>query len=202
MKKEIYLIRHGETDFNNLGIVQGRGVNSSINEKGISQAQQFYDVYKNTGFEKIYVSLLKRTEETISPFKQLNIPIEKHVGLDEISWGVHEGQNSGDTFKDFYRIIHLWTEGDLEAKMEAGESPLEVQNRQLEFLKVLKNATEQKVLICSHGRAIRILLCTMLNKPLNEMDTFPHHNVSLYKLNYEDDIFTLENFNDIAHLNG
>ena len=42
----------------------------------------------------------------------------------------------------------------------------------------------------------------MLNKPLNEMDTFPHHNVSLYKLNYEDDIFTLENFNDIAHLNG
>ena len=31
--KEIYIIRHGETDFNKQGIVQGRGVNSDLNEK-------------------------------------------------------------------------------------------------------------------------------------------------------------------------
>ncbi len=202
MKKEIYIIRHGETEFNNLGIVQGRGVDSSINEKGKAQAQMFFNAYKNTGFEKIYVSLLKRTEETISPFKSLNIPIEKHYGLDEISWGVHEGQSGGETFKDFYRIIHLWSEGDLNAKMDEGESPLEVQKRQQEFLEILLAGKEEKILICSHGRAIRILLCTMLEKPLEEMDSFPHHNVSLYKLNYEVKRFTLENFNDIAHLNG
>ena len=74
MKKEIYLIRHGETDFNNLGIVQGRGVDSSINEKGIGQAQQFYNVYKNIGFKKIYVSLLKRTSLALLPKLGPTIP--------------------------------------------------------------------------------------------------------------------------------
>ncbi len=32
MDKELYIIRHGETELNRLGIVQGRGVNSDLND--------------------------------------------------------------------------------------------------------------------------------------------------------------------------
>ncbi|MFI5170894.1 MAG: histidine phosphatase family protein [Chitinophagales bacterium] len=201
MHKELYIIRHGETDFNSRGIVQGRGIDSSINEKGRQQAQRFFEQYKNIGFEKIYVSLLKRTEETIEPFRQLNIPLEKHEGLDEISWGIHEGKSNGETFKEFYRIMHLWQQGEVHVRIEGGECPIDVQKRQLNFLKHIASKEEKKILICSHGRAIRILLCTMLNKPLKEMDTYPHHNVSLYKLIFSGNNFTLDIFNDITHLN-
>lgn len=200
--KEIYIIRHGETDFNNLGIVQGKGVNSSINAVGRNQAEAFYQKYKDTGFERIYISTLSRTRETVAPFDNLNVPIEIHHGLDEISWGIHEGKSNGDTFREFYRILHLWQQGDPDIKMEEGESPREVQQRQLEFIHTIMPRNENKILICSHGRAIRILLCTLLGKDLSEMDTFPHHNTSLYKLNYDGNSYTIELFNDISHLNG
>jgi bisphosphoglycerate-dependent phosphoglycerate mutase len=54
--KKIYIIRHGQTDFNKNGIVQGAGVDSSLNETGRQQAKAFYDKYKGEGFEKVYVS--------------------------------------------------------------------------------------------------------------------------------------------------
>ena len=41
-KKTIYLIRHGETDFNRQGIVQGSGVDSDLNELGLAQAEAFF----------------------------------------------------------------------------------------------------------------------------------------------------------------
>jgi broad specificity phosphatase PhoE len=64
LEKEIFIIRHGETDFNQLGIVQGKGVNSSINAKGMQQAQAFFEAYRNENFEKIYISQLQRTAQT------------------------------------------------------------------------------------------------------------------------------------------
>ncbi len=202
MNKELYIIRHGETDYNQLGIVQGKGIDSSINEAGIQQANHFYEVYKNTGFDKIYVSTLKRTFESIAPFTQSQIPVIRHAGLDEISWGIHEGKSDGETFKYFYRTLHQWKEGEVDVKIEGGESPVEVQLRQQQFLDELKKSTDQKILICSHGRAMRILLCTLLNKQLNEMDTFPHHNLCLYKLNWNGAVVEIELFNDLTHLNG
>ncbi|MFN0274606.1 MAG: histidine phosphatase family protein [Chitinophagales bacterium] len=198
--KEIYIIRHGETDFNQKGIVQGRGVDTSLNERGRKQAAKFYNAYKNEGFDKIYVSTLKRTVETVEDFNGNGTEILPHAGLDEISWGIHEGKSSGDTFRQFYEILHAWSRGELDVKILDGESPLEVQNRQQEFLKELEVNDGKKILICSHGRAMRILLCTMLAKPLQFMDTFPHQNVCLYKLNFADSVFTVEKFNDTTHL--
>lgn len=200
MKKEIYIIRHGETDFNQLGIVQGKGIDSSINEIGKEQARRFYEAYQQTGFGRIFVSTLQRTYETISFFAEDQIPVTKHGGLDEISWGIHEGKKDGDTFKHFYRTLHLWKEGQVDIRIEGGENPIEVQERQLKFIEELKLTTEEKILVCSHGRAIRILLCTLLKKPLSEMDSFPHNNLSLYKLTLVNDNFELELFNDLKHL--
>lgn len=202
LDKEIFIIRHGETDFNQLGIVQGKGVNSNINANGKAQAESFYNHFKKEGFQRIYISQLQRTKETVASFIDLGIPVTVHEGLDEISWGIHEGKKDGDTFKDFYQKLHLWKEGDTTQKISGGESPDEVQIRQRIFIKDLIACEESKVLVCSHGRAIRILLCTMLNLPLKDMDTFPHHNVSLYKLNYNKNGFAIELFNDIGHLNG
>jgi probable phosphoglycerate mutase len=47
LTREFFIIRHGETDFNLQGIVQGRGVDPSLNETGRRQANQFYEYYKN-----------------------------------------------------------------------------------------------------------------------------------------------------------
>ncbi|MDO8991677.1 MAG: histidine phosphatase family protein, partial [Daejeonella sp.] len=94
MKKTIYIIRHGETDLNKLGIVQGRGMDSSLNEKGLEQAEAFYQAYKQIPFDKIYTSSLKRTHQTVQKFIDSKIPWVQYPGLDELGWGIHEGKES------------------------------------------------------------------------------------------------------------
>ena len=92
MTKKIYLTRHGQTDFNNQGIVQGSGVDSDLNETGKAQANALFKVYGHLKFDKVYISNLKRTQQSVQKFLDLNIPCEKLSGLNEISWGSREGK--------------------------------------------------------------------------------------------------------------
>ena len=50
MPKEIYIIRHGETDYNRQGIVQGQGVDTSLNDLGRRQASAFFEHYRHIDF--------------------------------------------------------------------------------------------------------------------------------------------------------
>ena len=56
--KELYIIRHGETELNRLGIVQGRGINSDLNDTGRAQAEAFYQYYKETKFDALSEPLI------------------------------------------------------------------------------------------------------------------------------------------------
>ncbi len=202
--KELYIIRHGETDFNKQGIVQGRGVNSDLNEEGIRQAQAFYNAYRHIKFDKIYSSTLKRTHQTIAPFVANGHAQnwEQVVGLDELDWGKFEGQlPTTETKAAFYEIITHWCNGKLDIAFDGGESPNEVHLRQKEALDyILSKQEEKQVLVCMHGRAMRLFLCLLLSKDLKEMDTFPHSNLSLYRVKYADGQFELLDFNNTDHL--
>jgi len=94
IEKTLYIVRHGQTDLNKQGIVQGRGRDTDLNKEGRHQAQQFYEAYKDVPFDKIYISELKRTQQSIQPFIDDGLPFEKLAGLDELAWGVLEGQPS------------------------------------------------------------------------------------------------------------
>ena len=81
-----------------------------------------------------------------------------------------------------------------------GESPLEVQKRQMQFIDYMMPQPQEKILICMHGRAMRMFLPTLMGLDLSHMDEFPHHNLTLYKLNFADGHFTIELFNNMDHL--
>jgi broad specificity phosphatase PhoE len=202
LKKTIYIIRHGETDLNKLGIVQGRGMDSELNEKGREQAEAFYRAYKHIPFDKIYTSTLRRTHQTVRKFIDSNIPWTQYPGLDELGWGIHEGKESTEQIRsDFETITQNWRAGELHHKFERGESPLEVKERQLIVLeKLIEENSDKNILICMHGRAMRLFLCLLSNKPLTEMDTFPHSNTTLYKVEYDGKEFHILDFNNTNHL--
>jgi len=200
--KTLYIVRHGQTDLNKQGIVQGRGRNTDLNEEGHHQAQLFYQAYKNVPFDKIYISELKRTQQSIQPFIDQGIPYEKLAGLDELAWGVLEGQPSTPENKAaFMKLMRNWLDGNLDSKFEKGESPNEVKARQLEALQIIMSHPEEKtVLICMHGRALRLLLCILQNKPLTEMESFPHQNLVLYKVTWDGEKYEIVDFNNAQHL--
>lgn len=72
MPKEIYIIRHGETEYNRLGIMQGSGVDTDLSEVGRTQAKRFFEHYRHIPFDLFIASKLKRTAQTLAPFLQQN----------------------------------------------------------------------------------------------------------------------------------
>ncbi|SFC85607.1 probable phosphoglycerate mutase [Spirosoma endophyticum] len=203
-QKTIYLIRHGETDYNRRGVVQGSGVDSDLNDMGRAQAMAFFQAYQHVPFNKIYISGLKRTYQTAEPFMELGVPYEKLTGLNEISWGVMEGKAPGNLDNEYYSsLVKAWSSGDTSVTTEGGESPDQVVVRQKVAIDtILSHPDEKLVLVAMHGRAMRILLCWITNQPLSEMDHFEHSNLCLYKLQYDYDsaTFTIELSNDTSHL--
>jgi broad specificity phosphatase PhoE len=200
--KELYIIRHGETELNRLGIVQGRGINSDLNEMGRSQAAAFYRHYQHIKFDKIYTSSLKRTHQTVQSFIDLGLSWEQLSGLDELAWGIWEGKpNTEEARAAFKVIMEKWQGGNYEAKFDTGESPNDVMFRLQQAMEVIESrADEKRVLICMHGRAMRLLLCLLNKKPLCEMGDFPHQNTVLYKLAFENGQYQIIDFNNTDHL--
>lgn len=185
IEKELYIIRHGQTDHNAKGIVQGKGVNLSLNETGRKQAAAFFKAYKHIPFDIAYSSSLKRAQESIEQFKLLGVPHESFSELDEISWGDFEGSNlTSESDRVFQNLIRSWREGDIHAKPSpTGESPVELQQRQKVFIKHLLSTPYKKILIATHGRFIRSFMCTLTETPLSRMEDFTHVNLCLYKVN-------------------
>lgn len=202
--KQLYIVRHGETQFNRDGKVQGRGIDAPLNETGRQQAGAFFNHYKNEGFDKVYVSSLQRTYQSVESFIKLDIPHERLEGLDEISWGIKEGLAfEAKSHNHYLKTLEDWKRGELDSRIEGGESPLEVMARQRKSMEyILSKTDEQKVLICMHGRAIRILVCWMLGYPLHLMESFGHSNLGLYIFNYSETNISLVTANEVSHLQG
>lgn len=200
--KKIYLIRHGQTDYNLRGIVQGSGVDASLNNRGVRQAAAFYQAYKSVPFDKAYTSTLKRSIESIKGFINHGLAVENLDGLNEISWGVKEGKPiTPDEDKYYHWMLQQWREGRTDLRIERGESPDEVAARQRVVLNhILQKENEETVLICMHGRAMRILICQMLQQPLKNMDFYEHQNLCLYQIQYDGYSFQIEKNNDVRHL--
>ncbi len=183
--------------------MQGSGIDAPLNDTGRAQAAAFFAAYKDVPFARVYTSALGRAIESVRPFLDLGLPHTVVPGINEISWGVYEGRAiTPDENIYYHQMVGRWAAGDIHARLEGGESPVEVVARQRPFLdELLSDATPPGTyLICMHGRALRILLTQLLRYPLAEMDAFPHENLCLYELRHTGTLCQIRRFADQAHL--
>lgn len=203
MNKTIYFIRHGETDLNRAHIVQGSGVDSSLNELGRQQAGHFYDYYRNQRFDLVICSTLKRSYQTVLPFVDKEIPLLRFAEINEMNWGVHEGKSSTPEMKAAYdEMIGQWNLGNFDARLEEGESASEMADRIISFLDQLKQMPQKKILVCSHGRALRCIMTLLKGQHLREMESYKHSNTGLFLVKQEGQEFKVLLENDTRHLDG
>ncbi len=195
MTKRIYFVRHGETDCNSKNLIQGRGVDAPLNALGHQQAEAFYQHYKHIPFDKVYTSSLQRTHQSMAPLLKSGIPHEIIDGFDEMDFGIMEGKEMFDSTGTFTlkSLLEQWKNNEGDAKAEQGESPNEVLQRMKDALEtVLSRKQEANVVVCMHGRALRILMCYLLNLPISNMEKYFHANlaVSIFDYNYETGSFS------------
>ena len=82
-----------------------------------------------------------------------------------------------------------------------GESPNVVAERMRRGIAKILNGPGETVLVCMHGRAMRIFLSLILNYDMRYMDQFEHNNLCLYLLEQLPDYtFVVRKFNDQEHL--
>jgi len=198
----IYIIRHGQTDFNLKGIVQGSGVDSSLNDTGRTQGRHFFEKYRELPFQAVLTSGLKRTWETVARFIDAGIPWERHPEINEMSWGTHEGKKGTPaSIEEYRKIKDGWGLGQIDGRIGGGESAREMGERLQKFIDHLPGRDEDLILVCSHGRAMCGLVTLMMGRPIDRMNELIHSNTGLWRATLQKDgtwLFDLQN--DRTHL--
>lgn len=200
----LYFVRHGETDPNRRRIMQGRRINAPLNALGQKQAAALAMRLANVPFDAIYSSTLRRAIETADAVARRHpaVPRDRLPGLDEMCWGVYEGEPWSDRLQAMLDEMYAcWDAGDYDYRVEEGESILDVQRRCSSAVEhILENQAGGTVLVVSHGRLLRVLLATILDVGLEHMDTFHHANTCVNVITYSDTGFESSLLNCTAHL--
>lgn len=97
---KIVLIRHGETSWNVLGILQGNA-DIPLNENGIAQAQALADSIYSKTVNVVYSSPLSRAYDTAQSIADVHqLPVKVRGNLREIGVGIYTGYRSSQIPKE------------------------------------------------------------------------------------------------------
>lgn len=171
MRKTIYLVRHGETDANHNGILQGWS-DFPLGKDGLAQAESLRQRAKNVHLNAIYISDLVRTRQTAEPLaKERNLTPVVLPGLREISFGRWEGRYYADMEKEDPELLKKLFREPTTTDIGQSETVEASQRRVWKAFRQIEDAMVdgQAVLVVSHGGILRTLLCRLLSMPLDAM---------------------------------
>jgi broad specificity phosphatase PhoE len=180
---KLYLIRHGETDWNKQGKYTGQ-MDISINETGREQAKKVAEEMKNLEPEVIYSSDLKRALETARAISEiLDIPIIKDERLREIHQGEWEGLHITEIQAQYTKEFDARKENPLTVAAPGGESIGDVDIRVRSFLDdITQNHPNGEVAVSSHGIVLGIIRTIAVGIPVREVFNNIPENATLYEV--------------------
>ena len=168
---ELYIVRHGQTDWNAQGKLQGR-TDTELNQNGIDAAVALGERLKDVRFDKIFSSPLKRAFRTAELVRQgvceaqgispEAVPIETDPRLIEMSFGTGEGCLCDEWFSEASPYRFFFTEPDKFPAPPGGESFEQVRVRTENFIKEKIEPlykTAERVLLVAHGALNGGLMC-------------------------------------------
>jgi probable phosphoglycerate mutase len=161
----IFLIRHGETNWNKEGRFQGQ-IDIPLNENGKDQAQKTFQYLRNISFNKAFSSSMHRPFETAQIILQDNkdLKIEKIDSLVEISHGLWEGKLEAEIKEEWPTLLKNWHDKPEEVLMPEGESIKDVSERSIEaFDKICLSQKDNDLsLLVAHDAVNKTLICNIL----------------------------------------
>jgi alpha-ribazole phosphatase len=166
----LFLIRHGETDWNTEGRWQGQA-DVPLNPKGICQATQIAQRLRSSGLNAIYSSDLVRARQTAQILADtVGRAVFVDARLREIHQGEWQGMLVSEIQERYAEEFQQRRDDPLSVAPPGGETTLQVQERVLSAVEEIRaKHPGETVAIVSHGFAIAVILAYCRDIPVTEV---------------------------------
>jgi probable phosphoglycerate mutase len=199
----IFLVRHGETDWNRIHRFQGRS-DIPLNQKGRDQAHALALALKDEPLMAIYSSPLVRAMETAQLIQVFHpsIPLFKEEGLVEMDLGDFDGMAAEQWVAQYPDFCRLWQLTPTSVKMPGGENLQEVQTRAIDTLERITKLypSGNVLLLCSHNFVNLTILCYALGTSLDKFRDLRQEPAALNILCKQGERLWAEVVNERSHL--
>jgi broad specificity phosphatase PhoE len=197
----VYLVRHGQTEWNVEHRMQGHQ-DSPLTELGLIQAQWLADSFEDKPLDLIYSSTSYRAFKTAELIKKnKNIAIVQLDAFKEINLGEWEGQTQSH-IKEAYpeQFNNFWNKPEA-YNSNGGEAYSDVMNRAFaKLMEIVKLNKGKHILIVTHTVVIKLLMTYFEHRPLTQLWDPPYiHPVCLCHIRIENDEISILLHGDISH---
>ena len=181
--RKIFLVRHGESQWNTLKKIQGQQ-DIPLTEGGLKQANLIGNRLMNEKIDRIYSSDLIRAFDTA-----------KVIG------GIWEGMSNEKMLLKYHDEYLMWKRVPEKLKIEGAESLEELQSRAMNGInKIMRNGKDDNILIVSHSATLKTIILGLLDIDLTYFKNLTLDNVSLTIIEIRDYNRVLKVINDTCHI--
>ncbi|KKI93196.1 phosphatase [Bacillus sp. SA1-12] len=185
----ICIIRHGETDWNAIGKLQGR-TDIPLNETGIFQAEECAEFVKDFQWDVIVTSPLKRAKQTAEIIqRKIDIPLIEMEEFVEKGFGKVEGLTLQER-------VAAYPDGNYPDE----ESDLSITARVMAGIQKINEAyKDKKVLLVAHGVVINMILDSLSNGEISSAKT-RLINACISNISFQEEKWKIKDYNQVTHL--
>ncbi|MFX3673585.1 MAG: histidine phosphatase family protein [Paenisporosarcina sp.] len=185
----ICLVRHGETDWNLLGKLQGR-TDIPLNETGILQAEECSEFLKSSKLDVIITSPLNRAKQTAEILKKnFNVPLIEMEKFIERGYGDAEGMLLEERDSAFPDKSYPNQENRVTLNRRVMDGIQEINQRYF----------GSKILLVAHGAVINAILADISNCKIGSGKT-KLMNAGISNIHFHQEKWLIKDFNQISHL--
>jgi broad specificity phosphatase PhoE len=202
MKEQtIFLVRHGETQWNAEDRMQGQVLHVGLNEKGMRQARLLSKRLEKEKIDLVYSSPMERALQTAEIIAEPHdISVITHAGLTERSHGHVDGLTK-EEFRRLHPHIYAVYEKTRELPgVEGAETMKQLEERGFAaFSEIVDGNPNKNILIVAHGGILKNIIARIGG---SHHSTFKQGNCCLNIVRYDGKGFRIESINNLSHLEG
>lgn len=198
----LFLVRHGETESNRLGLTLGRA-DVPLNEHGRWQAKRLAGALATEPLAAIYSSPLSRTRDTAAAIaREHNLEVQIEPDLTEMDVGETEGLPFADVRTRFPGLLETWAspQGPTQP-MPGGERLIDVRTRAWQTIQAITSRhPEEAACAVTHNFVILSLLTVALGIELADFRNLRHSVGAISILEFNGERVRLLKLNDTCHM--
>jgi alpha-ribazole phosphatase len=199
---ELYLIRHGQTDFSRENRFCG-SIDPPLNDVGVQMAEAFGVAYAHLPWAAIYASPRLRARQTAEALAgRVNIAVHAEEGLAEIAYGDWEGLRHEEVREKWPDEYAYWSADVASRGTPNGETAFAVAARAAPVVDRIRHRYDSgRVLLVSHKATIRILICALLGMDVRLFrDRLAQGVAAVTKFEVRKGVAQLIQLGDVSHL--